>query len=93
MIHLANAYIVLSGRFNNRCDIHVQFEIVYKQVYSDILFTQHMYTPPSKSLASLETQAACQSIDTHFGILTVHDNHKLELFCHHKLLDVHELYI
>ena len=50
-------------------------------------------TPPSKSLASLEAQAACQSIDTHFGILTAHDNHKLGLICHHKLIDVHELCI
>ena len=50
-------------------------------------------TPPSKSLASLEAQAACQSIDTDFGILTVHDNHKLGLFCHHKLMDILELCI
>ena len=50
-------------------------------------------TPPSKSLASLGEQAACQSIDAQFGILTVHDNHTLGLFCHHKLIDVHELCI
>ena len=52
-----------------------------------------LYTPPSKSLASLGAQTARQSIDTHFGILTVHDNHKPGLFCHHKLIDVHELCI
>ena len=44
-------------------------------------------------MASLGAQAACQNIYTHFGILTVHDNHKLGLFCHHKLIDVHELCI
>ena len=54
---------------------------------------EKLYTPPSKSLASLGAQAACQSIDTHFGILTVHDNHKLGLFCHHKLMDVPQLCI
>ena len=56
-------------------------------------FYGNRYTPPSKSLASLGAQTACQSIDTHFGMLTVHDNHKLGLFCHHKLIDVHELCI
>ena len=50
-------------------------------------------TPPSKSLASLGEQAACQSIDTHLGILIVHGNHKLGLFCHHKLIYIHELCI
>ena len=56
----------------------------------------HMYdyvcvkhTPLSKSLASVGAQAECQSIDTHFGILTAHDNHKMGLFCQHKLIDVH----
>ena len=41
----------------------------------DLLFPSlnHLNTPPSKSLASLGAQAACRSIDTHFGILTVHD--------------------
>ena len=50
-------------------------------------------TPPSKSLASLAEQAACQNIDTHLGILIVHGNHKLGLFCHHKLIHIHELCI
>ena len=50
-------------------------------------------TPPSKSLASFGAQAACKSICTHSGILTVHDNHKLGLSCRHKLIDVHELCI
>ena len=51
----------------------------------------YINTPPSKSLASLGAQAACQSIDTHFGILTAHDNHKLGSLSHHKLIYVHEL--
>ena len=50
-------------------------------------------TLPSKSLASLWAQAACQTINTHFGILTLHGNHKLGLFSHHKLIDGHELCI
>ena len=58
-----------------------------KQVISAVRIS----TPPSKSLATLGAQAACQSIDKHFGILTVHDNHELGLFCHHKLIYVHEL--
>ena len=53
----------------------------------------YVCTAPSKSLASFGAEAPCQSIDTHFGILTVHNNHKLGLFCHIKLIDVHELCI
>ena len=44
-------------------------------------------------MASVGAQSACQSNDTQFGILTAHDNHKMGLFCHHKLIDVHELCI
>ena len=55
--------------------------------YYHVCILKLIYTPPSKSLASLGAQAARQSIDTHFGILTVNDNHKLGLFCHHKLID------
>ena len=57
------------------------------------LIIMYIYTPPSKSLASLGAQAACHSIDTHIGILAVHDNHKLGLLSHHKLIDVHDLCI
>ena len=60
----------------------------FKNKQSD---TCQVNTPPSKSLASLGAQAACQSIEAHFAILTVHDNHTLGLFCHHKVIDVHEL--
>ena len=72
--------------------LHAPAQQLY-QIWRGSVRWYWLYTPPSKSLASLGPQAACQNIDTHFGIPTVHDNHKLGLFRHHKLIDVHELCI
>ena len=79
--------------FQTNIYIYCMWIIMLLKVLIKHILHETRFTPPSKSLASLGAQAACQSFDTHFGILPVHDNHTLELFCHHKLIDVHELCI
>ena len=52
----------------------------------------YIHRPP-KVWHNLEHRRHAGVLISIFGILTVYDNHKLGLFCHHKLIDVHELRI